>query len=98
MADDEEWGTIVLLVADQTVVASWPLRGEGRPDLGAVDVVARWARTARRMGCSIRVRGACGELRDLLDLAGLWREVVGEPEGGEKTGVEKVVVPDDPVP
>jgi ABC-type transporter Mla MlaB component len=41
------------------------------PDLGTVDALARLQLTARRLGCRIRLRGACGELRELLALSGL---------------------------
>lgn len=97
MALSEEWATIVLLAGGGKEMAHWPLMGEERPDLGTVDLLARLALAARRAGCSIQVRGACGELEDLLDLAGLWSEVIGEPEGGKEVGVEEVVVADDPV-
>ncbi|NUK07975.1 STAS domain-containing protein [Streptomyces lunaelactis] len=43
----------------------------GRPDLAAVNAVARLQLTARRMGCRILLRNAAPELRALLDLVGL---------------------------
>ena len=62
---------------------------------------------ARRLGWSIRLRGAPGELWELLDLTGLAQvvrpagvlvvEVGGEAEDGEEAGVDEVVMPDDPV-
>ncbi|HWC10920.1 MAG TPA: hypothetical protein VG455_06820 [Acidimicrobiales bacterium] len=99
----------MVLVCRGTEVASWPLTGDG-PDLSAVDALARLQLAARRLGCSIRLRDACSELSELLDLVGLEEvvsgppgprtclEVGGEAEGGEQAGVEEVVVPDDPVP
>jgi ABC-type transporter Mla MlaB component len=42
-----------------------------RPDLAAVNTLARLHLTARRLGFRIRVRGADRELRLLLDLVGL---------------------------
>ena len=95
----------VVLVCGPNEVASWPLTGTGRPDLSAVDALARLQLAARRLGCSIQLRETCAELSELLELAGLpdligpsgSLEVVGEPEGGEQVGVEEVVVPDDPV-
>ena len=95
----------VVLVCGDTEVASWPLAA--RADLAVVDELARWQLIARRLGCSIRLCGACVELVELLDLlglgdvvcgtAGLRREAGGEAEGGEQVGVEEVVMPDDPV-
>jgi hypothetical protein len=96
---------VVVLVLGDAELASWPLAGCGRPDLTVVDNLARLQLAARRVGCSIRLRDACGELTELVDLAGLdevltgglRRQVGGETEGGEQGGVEEVVVPHDPV-
>jgi hypothetical protein len=96
----------VVLVCGDVEVASWPLAGLDRPDLAVVNELARLQLAARRMGCSIRLRAACTELRELLDLvglgelradAGLCRQSSGEAEGSEQIGVEEVVMPDDPV-
>jgi anti-anti-sigma regulatory factor len=43
-----------------------------------VDTLARLQVAARRLGCSIRVRGARPELSELLDLAGLTDLVASE--------------------
>ena len=85
----------VVLVRGCDEVASWPLAG--RPDLDAVDALARLALAARRLGCAIRLRDADPDLAGLLALVGLAREVVGEPEDREELRAEEVVVPDDPV-
>jgi hypothetical protein len=69
-----------VLVRDGAEVAAWPLERWRRPDIGDVDQLVRLQLSARRLGCSIRVRGACAELRALLDLSGL-RDVV--PADGE---------------
>jgi ABC-type transporter Mla MlaB component len=78
------------------------------PDLAAIDALARLQLTARRLGCRIRLRGACGELRDLLSLSGL-DEVVSvserlRPQPGRQAeerepslGVEEEGDPGDPV-
>ncbi|MEU0282192.1 MULTISPECIES: STAS domain-containing protein [unclassified Streptomyces] len=42
-----------------------------RPNLAAVEVLARLRLDARRRGCRLRLRGAGRELRLLLDLVGL---------------------------
>jgi len=41
------------------------------PDAAMVDALARLQLTARRLGCQVRLRDACGELRELLTLVGL---------------------------
>jgi ABC-type transporter Mla MlaB component len=48
------------------------------PDIGTVDVLARLALTARRLGCQVRLRHACPRLQDLVALVGLC--------GAERTG------------
>ena len=62
---------MVVLVRGGIEVASWPLKAGPRPDLGVVDDLAWLQLTARRLGCSIRLRHACPELWGLLELAGL---------------------------
>ena len=104
------WARIVLCASDDAELASWPLEGTERPDLAMVDALARMQLVARRLGCSIRLRGAGAELLGLLDLLGLARvvtddaagpglrlQVVGKPECGEEVGVEEAVVADDPL-
>lgn len=99
----------VLLLCGRTLVASWALAPDGVKSMRVLDELARLQLGARRIGCSIRVQGACEELRALLDLTGLsevvqsaaWSDGVGvevgrEAEGGEEAGVEEVVVADDP--
>jgi ABC-type transporter Mla MlaB component len=52
------------------------------PDAVSVEALARLQLTARRLGRRIRLRHACGELKELLSLMGL-REVLGlVPESG----------------
>ncbi|MCU1451165.1 MAG: hypothetical protein JWP02_3335 [Acidimicrobiales bacterium] len=88
-------------------VTSSPLVLSGPPDLGIVDALARLQLAARRLGCAVRVFGACDELRELLDLAGL-RQLLGsdeelgiemgrQTEELEQARVEEVVQPGDPV-
>jgi STAS domain-containing protein len=45
--------------------------GLGRPDLVAVEAVARLALAARRLGCGVRLENASPELRDLVAFVGL---------------------------
>ena len=97
---------LVVLVCGDVEVASWPLAGLDRPDLAAVNELARLQLAARRVGCSIQLHAACTELCELLDLVGLGelgtdarlcRQPSGQAEGSEQIGVEEVVMPDDPV-
>lgn len=77
------------------------------PDAGTVDALARMQLTARRLGRRMKVRGACGELKDLVTIAGLNDvlpcdelplEAVGHAEQREPTsGVEEEGDAADPV-
>ena len=71
----------VVLARGDVEVASWPLAARGRPDLAVVDELARLQLAARRLGCSIRLRGTCAELTELLELAGLSEVVTGDGSG-----------------
>ena len=94
-----------MLQCGDTEVASWPLVCGDRIDLDVVDHLARLQLRARRQGCYIWLRDACPALVDVLcfaglaDIVGVGRplQVVGEAEVGEEAGVQKVVMPDDPV-
>lgn len=80
------------------VLSGWPLAGAGRPDLAVVDALAQLQLAARRLGVSIEVREMCGELAELVELAGLCRELAGEAERGEEVAsVEETVEPGDPI-
>lgn len=92
------WGRVVVVDSSGLVAGAFELGGPGRPDLAAVDVLARLQLAARRAGGRIRLVAVSPELAELLDLAGLRREVGGQPEGGEEVGVEEGVVLDDPIP
>jgi hypothetical protein len=82
--------------------------GLGRPDLDAIDAVARLALAARRLGCGVRLENASPELRELVAFVGL-AEVVpcaiasaiesgGQAEQREEPGgVEEERDPADPV-
>ena len=98
---------MVVLIRGDVELASWPLAGTGGPDLDLVDELARLQLAARRLGCSIRLRDASADLRELLDflglaevltgVAGLRPELGGEAEDGEQIGVQEVVEPEDPL-
>jgi ABC-type transporter Mla MlaB component len=42
-----------------------------RPDAGTVEALARMQLTARRLGGRLKLQNACGDLRELITLAGL---------------------------
>ncbi len=78
------------------------------PDAVTVDALARLQLTARRLGRHVRLRHACGELRDLIALMGLQgvvrpyaalpRESPWQTEEREPTpGVEEEGDPGDPI-
>jgi hypothetical protein len=95
----------VVLARGDAEVASWPLAGSAHPNLDVVDELARLHLMARRAGYTIRLRGACAEFSELLDLVGMpelatgveLRQVGGQAESGKELRVEEVVIPDDPV-
>ena len=96
MAAFVPWGRLVLIGGDGAGRIEWELRGDGPPDLAAVDALARAQLGALRAGGTLRLDGADPRLRELLALVGLLGKMCGEPEDGEEVGVEEVVVPDDP--
>lgn len=95
-------GAMAVLVHRGVELASWPLATTCRPDLAVVEELARLQIAARRLGCSIQLRGMGTELRELLALLGLaevvtgLRQVSGQAEDREQAGIEEVVMPDDP--
>ena len=109
-----QWTTTMVIVCGDTEVVSWPLDAHCPPDLSSIEELARLGLAARRLGWSIRLRHASGELSDLLDLVGLAGagdgevaeatpdrlvvEVKGEAEQPEEVGVEERVERGDAVP
>jgi ABC-type transporter Mla MlaB component len=75
--------------------------GIAEPDVGTIDVLARMALTARRLGGRLELRGTRPDLRELLALVGLEAlavEVVGQAEQREEPlGVEEERDSGDPV-
>ncbi len=97
----------VLLATSDADVVICDVGALAAPDAVAVDALARMQLTARRLGCSIRLRHAGEELTDLLTLVGLydvvprWTELRRGPRGQteereEPRGVEKERHPGDP--
>jgi hypothetical protein len=97
MAAVVAWGRLVFVGPGGVERAVWTVCGPGPPDLAAVDALARMQLSARRLGGHIRLSEVSQELAEILDLAGLGREVGWDAEGGEEIGVEEGVEPGDPV-
>jgi hypothetical protein len=70
----------VVLVRGDAEVACWPLPAGQNPDLWVVDQLARLQLAARRLGCSLRLRGAPSQLRELIELAGL-SDIITDADG-----------------
>ncbi|HET9078546.1 MAG TPA: hypothetical protein VFN68_16540 [Acidimicrobiales bacterium] len=82
----DRWCRLVVRSADGSTSAESDLTGSGRPDMEAVDAVARAALQAVRAGQRLIIADAVPELVGLLDLAGLGGvvEVERQPERGEQ--------------
>jgi hypothetical protein len=97
----------VVLVSGDTTVVYGTIPPDGRFDLSVVNELARLQLAARRLGCSIMLRGVGVELAELLEFAGLTdilppaveggREISRKAEGGKQCGVEEGVEPGDPI-
>ncbi len=100
MASAQRWCRIRIVRSDGTPLVDRVLEGQGRPDLEAVDDVARAALMARRLGVGILVTEASPDMAELLYLAGLRIEVEGKAERGEEPvrveEVQEEVHPGDP--
>jgi anti-anti-sigma factor len=79
------------------------------PDAATLDALARLQLSARRLGRRVWIRNACGELQDLLALAGLRGVMPSAPASDlqprrkaeqreQGLGVEEEAEPTDPVP
>jgi hypothetical protein len=97
---------VVLINGEAATVCGGPVPDD-RVDMTVVNQLARLQLAARRLGCSIVLRGVGVRLAELLEFAGLTdvlpsvsepgREVGGKSEGGEEVGVEEGMEPGDPV-
>jgi hypothetical protein len=84
MAPLERWCRITIVDADGSVMGSSVLEGQGGPDLGTVDDIARLALVAARLGGSVVLDDVSPAMRELLELAGLCVEVERKAEFGEE--------------
>jgi hypothetical protein len=74
------------------------IESEHAPDLELVAALARLQLLCRRSGMQVHLEEFSPMLKELLELSGLRRQVVGKPERGEETlSIEKGVDPRDPV-
>lgn len=69
----------VVVVDGGVEVALWRADHLDRPTLEVVQALTRLQLHARRLGCEVRVRDACTELRGLLELVGLADTVLEQP-------------------
>jgi hypothetical protein len=81
------WCRVTVRGARGVVVGGFDLEGEGDPDLGAVDDIARVALQAARLGGGITLRDVCPAMGALLELAALGIEVEGQAELAEEPRV-----------
>ncbi|MBV9485318.1 MAG: hypothetical protein JO246_04615 [Frankiaceae bacterium] len=65
------WCSVRLIDADGDPVATLRLTGVGRPDLHAVDWLARVRLDAVRRGQGVEIAAICDELVELVRLSGL---------------------------
>ena len=97
MAEPEVWCRVTVLGLRGDELEHWTVSGPGRPDLAAVEVLARLQLDWSRRGGRLAVRDLCPGLADLLKLAGLSLEVRGEVEEREdRLGVEEEMEAADP--
>lgn len=101
------WERVQAVVDGPPALVECDVTAIRRPDVEVVEMLARLQLAARRAGCRILLRHACGELRGLLQLMGLSQVVPcsgsdlepgreteqGEPPGG----VEEERDPVDPI-
>jgi hypothetical protein len=85
MGSIQPWCRITLAGIDGSVFASWVLEGQGSPDLGTVDGLARLKLLMGRIGGSVTLTELSPSLQDLLDLTGIGVEMEGQSEFGEET-------------
>ena len=75
MGDTRCWCRFSLLDGQGSVVAGGVLAGADSPDIDTVNMIARLALMARQTGTTFQLAGACPELLELIELAGLPVEV-----------------------
>jgi len=90
MVARKRWCRVTVFGRDGIVIGEYVFEGAGRPDLGAVDGVARLALLASRLAGRVALVDVSTEMRELLDLVGLAVEVKGQSELREEPlGIEE---------
>jgi hypothetical protein len=77
MAETELWCRVTIVGPGDAELATFALKGQGDPDVGAVGDVARLVLVARRLEGRLLLTDLSTKLRVLLDLAGLPAELAG---------------------
>lgn len=90
------WCRVTVISSQGDRRGRWLVSGCGDPDLSLVEALAWQQVAARRRDERVVVDRICPALDTLLDLAGLRRQVIGQPEVGEELGAEEAVEPGDP--
>jgi hypothetical protein len=83
MAISEMWCRVTVVAPCGSTLSSWLLAGDGRPDLGDIDHLARLQLSVVREGDAMVLTDVGSDLGALLDLVGLRRQMCGQPEGRE---------------
>jgi hypothetical protein len=78
------WCRVVVLDADGSALAYWTEGGRDAPDLAVVERLAWLRLAALRFGGGVVLTEVLPDLDALLELAGLSRQVCGQPEVGEE--------------
>jgi hypothetical protein len=95
---DDLLARVVIFRADGSRDIAW-LVGDGSPDLGTVNTLARLQLACRRGGDRVRLEKVSRTLAELLELTGLRAQFERQPELGEETvRLEEGMDPGDPVP
>lgn len=95
---DDLLARVVIFRADGSRDLAW-LVGDGPPDLGTVNTLARLQLACRRGGDRVLLEKVSRTLAELLELAGLRAQFEWQPEPGEEPlRLQEGMDPGDPVP
>ena len=99
MASEQLWCRVLWMDDDGSGLATWTLTGPGRPDLLALDGVARLCLAALQAGARASVRDSSPDMASLLGLLGSAVDVERKPEYREDAldVQEAMELPDTPV-
>ena len=83
MALSEAWCRVTVVGPGGSILSSWLLAGDGWPDLGDIDHLARLQLSVVRDGDAMVLSDVGSSLGALLDLVGLRGQMCGQPERRE---------------